>query len=355
MDNVLIIRFSSLGDVILATSVIDACRRMWPGCEITFVVKDEYAPVLENNPHLTMVLSLWPGERGLGSLYSLGRKLRGERFDLVVDLQGGPRGRALAWAVGARRTSRPHSRRLRRMLMTARPRRWRTPLPHVVERYLECLSPWAGDRVPEGSPKVWLTAGEVSTARSKLERAGEGPLVALAPGAKWPSKRWPETNYSALASALSSEGTGVLVAGSAAERALAEKVASAAGGAGSVVPYSGGIRDLAAAFSLCEALVCNDSGLMHLAAAVGTPVLGVFGPTAPHLGFAPYGGGNEVLWLGLDCSPCSLHGEKPCRIARRAPCLEEIDAGTVLSVLRPMLKPSIQGEHGRTRSAGGGA
>lgn len=336
-------RFSSLGDVILATSVIDAVRRQWPRSRITFVVKEEYAPVLDGNPLVDQVVPLGPLGRGLGALVKLGRGLSGQGVDLALDLQGGLRGRALTAATGASRNSRIKSRRLARMLMVARPSRWRRKLPHVVERYLNCLQPWARGPVLSDGPRVWVGDVERSKARASLDSLGSARLVALAPGAKWRSKRWPERYYAGLADVLSADGYGVLVLGSAEERPLLERIAEPAADSGSVVPLTGGLREIAALLSLCDAAVCNDSGLMHLAAAVATPAVGLFGPTAPHFGFAPYGEGHSALWLGLECSPCSLHGDKPCRIAERAPCFERMEPAHVLGVLRPMLQGRSDG------------
>jgi heptosyltransferase-2 len=351
MDHILIIRLSSLGDVILATSVIDASRRLWPGGEITFVTKEEYAPVLDQNPQLTRWIPLSPSERGSGAVYRLGRALRRDGVSLVLDLQGGFRGRLLTATVGAHDRRRVNSRRLSRMLMVARPKRWREALPHTVERYLECLSSWGGESPFSNGPRVWLTDIERSQARSKI-CVGSRQLVGLAPGAKWIAKRWPERKFAQLAQALAGEGVGVMVAGSEEERPLIERIVKGAGRSDLVKVFSGGLRGLAAAFSVCQAAVCNDSGLMHLAAAVGTPALGIFGPTAPHFGFAPFGSAHKTLWLGFECSPCSLHGDKPCRIAQSAPCMEGLDSNEVLSALRPMLKASIDGGSDRREAFG---
>jgi len=338
MKNVLIIRFSSLGDVILATSVVDAVHRSCPECRQVFVVKEEYSGVLENNPHLDSVIGLGAGERGLGRLVSFGRSLRKEGFDLVLDLQGGPRGRVLTAAVGASRSARPRSHRLRRMMMAARPGRWRVPLPHVVERYLECLRPWVAGGVPEGRPEVYLTREERAHALDVTDKVEGTGLVALSPGAKWPAKQWPEQHFARLGGALVEEGLGVLLLGASYERPLLERVASGISQGGSVMVVAAGLRPLASLFSISSAAVCNDSGLMHLSAAVDTPTIGIFGPTAPHFGFEPFGRRHRSLWLGLDCSPCSLHGGKPCRISEKAPCMHLLDPKEVANSVRGLVE-----------------
>jgi ADP-heptose:LPS heptosyltransferase len=337
MGHVLIIRFSSLGDVILATSVIDAVRGLWPDCEITFVVKSEYAPVLTQNPQLDRVIALGQNERDVVSLWRLGRRLRRDGVDLVLDLHGGARGRTLACSVGAPRTVRVDSRRVARMLMV---------------RYMECLSPWAGGNAISRGPCVRLTDIEKSAARAELSGWDGSHLVALAPGAKWRSKRWPERLFADLAGSLASEGTRVVVLGSKEEGPTVRRIVEAGDFGGLVTGFTGGLRELAAMFSACTASVCNDSGLMHLSAAVGTPTLGIFGPTAPHFGFTPYGEGHGTIWLGFECSPCSRHGDKPCRIAERAPCMESIDVSRVLSTLRPMIAETDDGSRFHSGESG---
>jgi ADP-heptose:LPS heptosyltransferase len=93
---------------------------------------------------------------------------------------------------------------------------------------------------------------------------------------------------------------------------------------------------LAGALAACDAVVANDSGPMHLAAAVGTPVVGLFGPTSPALGFAPVGGGAVSVHLGLHCSPCSRHGKTPCWRERRY-CMEDLDPEVVFRALQRAL------------------
>jgi len=323
---------------VLATAAVDAARRLWPQCSITFVVKDEYSPVLDQNPHVARIVSPGPEERGVRGTVSLGAELRREGVDLVLDLQGGLRGRVLAALIRPRRSSHVNSRVVSRRLMTLRPTRWRRKLPHAVERYLECLAPWAGGEVFTKGPRIHLTDLEISRARAAVSPSRRVPLVGLAPGAKWRTKRWPERYFAALADELADQGMEVVLLGSAAEEPLLERIVEAVESAPGVGVLSGGIRELASAFSLCSVAVCNDSGLMHVAAAAGAAVVGIFGPTAPHFGFTPYGPGHEVVWLGLPCSPCSPHGDRPCRIAENAPCLEGVDPQRIVGAVRRILR-----------------
>jgi heptosyltransferase-2 len=345
MNHILIIRFSSLGDVVLATAVIDAVQILWPDSRVTFVVKEEFAQAIENNPFVANLIALGPEDRSLRSIVTLSHRLRSEEVDLVIDLQGGPRGRLLAAGVGAGCVVRPRSRRLRRMLMAVRPGQWRRQLPHAVERYLECLSPWTDGGIPSGRPSVYLTPEERAGAFEVVEGIEGTRLVAMAPGARWPSKRWPAEYFAILGTALAENGYGVLLLGSTEEGEVLDDVASGVSPKENVKVLAGNLRLLASAFSVSAAAVCNDSGLMHLATAVGTPTVAIFGPTAPHLGFTPFGDRHKTLWLGLDCSPCSLHGDKACRKAEGELCMNLLEPHHVLAALRELLEraPAEQG------------
>jgi lipopolysaccharide heptosyltransferase II len=230
------------------------------------------------------------------------------------------------------------------MLMAARPGLWRRQLPHVVERYLESLNPWADEKPPKGRPEVHITPQDRAHALEVTEKVEGSALVALCPGAKWPAKQWPAERYSLLAESLVREDFGVILLGSRDEEPLLEKVAFKVSKKDHVMVLTENLRLLASAFFISTVSVCNDSGLMHLSAAVGTPTIAIFGPTAPHLGFRPYGDVHKVLWLGLDCSPCSLHGEKACRKSKDVPCMSLLESNQVLTALRPLLEVASTGQ-----------
>jgi heptosyltransferase-2 len=139
-----------------------------------------------------------------------------------------------------------------------------------------------------------------------------GPLVFLAPGARWATKRWPEASYLEVARRLAGTGRRVLLGGDAADRATLPGLARWAEDDPRGRWFAGGLADLAAVVQRAERALTNDSGLMHLAAAVGVRTVAVFGSTHPALGFAPAGAGHTVLCANLACQPCTLHGRGRC-------------------------------------------
>ena len=160
-----------------------------------------------------------------------------------------------------------------------------------------------------------------------------GPLIALAPGAAHPTKRWPIERFVALASLLRARGLGgVIGLGGPPD---AEWLGALARGGIAVAPPQMPLVELAALLARTQALVVGDSGPAHLAAAVGTPVVSLFGPTDP-VRWAPYGVARRVVSRGLDCAPCSDHGGPVCPLGTHA-CLRNLDEVVVADALQALL------------------
>jgi heptosyltransferase-2 len=159
------------------------------------------------------------------------------------------------------------------------------------------------------------------------------PFVALAPGAIWGSKRWP--GYRALAARLAPH-LGVVTVGGPEDAARAEEVVAAARAAGGAAANGCGaltLRQAAEAIRRAAALVTNDSAPLHLAQAVGTPTVAIFGPTVPAFGFGPRGPRDRVVEVaGLACRPCSAHGPPRCPLGHHR-CMREVSVDAVLAAL----------------------
>lgn len=188
-----------------------------------------------------------------------------------------------------------------------------------------------------------------------LDHRPAGKKVFLAPGSVWATKRWTTQGYEELARLLLKRGYDVELVGSKDERALCDEIASrisvvpgsvARGGpaAGAGVPAGKltnragetSLADLARAFSAGTALVSNDSGAMHVAAAAGLPTVAVFGPTTLDLGFRPWQNHALVVQKDLDCRPCGKHGHQKCPLGHHD-CMEKIAAGEVMTALQSLL------------------
>ena len=329
---VLLIRLSSLGDVLLAEPVVRALRREDPGTRTVLLTRSGYGGLFEAHPDLD---SVWTLEDS-GGLPALRRRVREGDFDLVVDLHRSLRSRILTLFPGIP-VRRYRSHLVRRALSTARrPFKRRMPVAPVVDRYLEA----AGVVIAPGPgrwPRLYLEEEMRIAGRERVETFEQGSrgVVALLPGARHAPKRWPAGHHARLALDLEQRGWAPVVVPPPDDPGTRRTVEEAAAG----LPMVEGLdrpEMLGAFLAGCSGAVCNDSGPMHLAAAAGIPVVGLFGPTSPELGFAPMGTRAAFVHLGLYCSPCSRHGARPCYREKRF-CMEELAPERVLEALEGLM------------------
>jgi heptosyltransferase-2 len=202
---------------------------------------------------------------------------------------------------------------------------------------METLSAFGIDPSQQDSvPKIYLNEDEIEKGRqlsSRLKGEKDGRLIAILPGAMHPSKRWPEVYFSELARLLAWRGDIPVILPAPGEEELADSIVREAGGEGVIGsdPLHD-LTDLASFLAASDATIANDSGPMHVAAAVGTPILGLFGPTSPDMGFAPVGRKAVPVHMRHFCSPCSKHGNRPCWRGKRY-CFEEMEPEIVINAL----------------------
>lgn len=324
--NILLVRFSSLGDVLLTTPLIRALRARHPAATITALTKQVWGPLLSANPHLDQVISLAPGQ----SLVPLARGLRKANFTDRLDLHASVRTRVLRLLVPGAWHGYGTRRRERRALISVGRNNYRDNLP-VPERYFEAARQL--DVQPDGSPaELFTSPAAEARAEEWLTRSGLDlnlPMITLAPGAAHATKRWPLRHWRSLAEQLAERGFAMVIVGAGPDRMAAAEVVSAAPG---VVASAAGELDLQATGALIRrtrTVVAGDTGPMHLATAVGRPVVALFGPTVEAFGFFPYRARSTVLQLPLTCRPCSSKGGPRCPLVHHQ-CLEGILPDQVL-------------------------
>jgi len=324
---ILIVRYSALGDVVLATSVLDPLRAAFPGARLEWVTDALYAPLLEGLPQLAAVHRL---ARDRASALVMRDRLR-HGFDLAIDLQGKVRSRIITSAAAPRRATfrrRSAGRALLALLGSDRP----LVRAHATQLYAEALAS-LGVSGP-GRMQVHLSPTALAVGADALAPA-RAPVVLVAPGARWATKRWPAERFAAVADALAADGASIVLAGGPGDREsfAAFRAAARAPVAADLSPLP--VDALAAAIARAQLLVTCDSGPVHLAGAVGTPALALFGPTSPvRWGPLPPG---RALSLGLGCAPCSNHGGDTCPEGHHR-CLADLGADQVIAQAREMLR-----------------
>lgn len=325
MRNILLIRFSSLGDVVLTSAVIEALHTLG-GNRITLLTRAAYAPLFASDPRIARLVGIEGGERP-----SEIAALCGTTFDAVADLHGTLRSIPVSALIRAPMKLRIHKRSLARRFMIWSGNRFRRTFD-VLGSSLETVRPLGvTERV---LPRIVPGERELREAESLLSgiAAPGGRRIGLAPGSRHREKRWGAESYAMLADSLIGRGDIPVFIGDANDRECIRDIAARMKGS---APSLAGAADLgvtAGIISLLDGLVSNDSGPMHLAGALGTPCAAVFGPTHPDLGFVPGYPRMAVLHTGLSCSPCSVHGQTPCRLGTRV-CMTGIAHGAVLREL----------------------
>lgn len=329
---VAVLRLSSLGDIVLTLPAVHALRAAWPQARIDYWVKEEFADLVRHDPAITHVRVLERDARRLEDLVSMSAEL--EDCDLIVDLHGNARTRLLTFRQRAPVLRAPSYRLARARWVHAR---WSGPraIPRATERYAAALAP-LGLAVAD-TPRVSAGVEAERWADEWMEGWGPArPPVALCPGARHATKRWPEAHWIALDEALAARGTPRLYFALKSEWEALPALAARVSGAADARWCGEPLPRMAALLSRCAAAVSNDSGLMHLAAARGRRVVALFGSTSPVLGFAPAGEGHAVLCRDLPCQPCTLHGRAACPKGHFR-CMTELTPERVRDALAPLL------------------
>ncbi len=331
---VLLVRLSSLGDVVLATAAVEALRAVRPEVEVDVLTKPGFREVFTNHPGVREVLP-WDPARGMLRLASL---VRGRRYDWIVDLHRNLRTAVLRALTPGSRWSGYRKGAIRRRLAVWLRRPGLLPGDHVVDRYLAALGP-LGVPPRRYLPRLYPGDGPRSAIEGRLLGAGwdrRAQLVALAPGARWPTKAWPAAKWVELARGIGENLAGFpVLVGGAGEKALCREIRAGAG-CSSADLSGAALLETAAALGECRALVTNDSAPLHLATSVGTPVVALFGPTVKGFGFFPLGASDRVLEVPLACRPCGLHGGAACPEGHHR-CLDQVEPAEVLAVLSPLV------------------
>jgi len=326
-----------IGDAVMCLPALASLRALYPSSEMIVLARPKVVPVFENNPAVSGIMLLEPGRhKGLLGTLRLSRELRREEFDLAVLFQNAF-GAALIALLGCAKERVGYARDMRSGLLTrAIPARGGIMKEHQVFYYLNIIRELGGAVPASPVPRIYITGGEKAAAMAFLEKNGliGKPLFGAAPGASYgPSKRWPAERFAAVLKGLTDEyGGAALVLGGPEDSEACAAVKAAFPHA---TDLSGkmGLRGSMALMSLMSAFVTNDSGPMHLSAALGLPTAAVFGSTEDSL-TGPVGPRAASVREKTDCSPCF---KRECRFGHYE-CLKRVDPGMVLAKIKELMK-----------------
>ena len=364
-SKILLIKLSAVGDVVHTIPVLNRLRRRYPDAQIDWLVTPPIAELLRHHPAITNVIEFareeWSSPLRLTPFVNYARlaaSLRATGYDLVVDMHGQLRTALLAFATGApvrvgfdRPRPEVWAASDREFPELARQHAWQgaregswlaythhIKVPtldlHAVDRYLN-VGPILG--LEDGAADFSFPIPAAASARvDQLLRGhaiADAQLLTLAPGTVWETKHWGSGKFAEVARHFMQKGFAVTLIGSRRERAVCEEVARLAPGA---VNFAGetSLSELAALIRRSTICVTNDSGPMHLAVALGRPVVSVFGPTDP-VWIGPYRRENAVLKAALPCSPCYLRQLSRCPYDHA--CMHDVSARAVIERMEAML------------------
>lgn len=325
IKRILFLRHDRIGDMVLSTAALKALRRSYPGAKVTVLASERNYEILKHNPNIDEVLTYKGVIRFI-------REIRPRQYDLVIDafvthelrqafmayLSGGK------YRVGFDRAGREIFFNVKGPATSTSKK--------MVDHVLDLVEAVGAKRM-DCEPEVFLTDEEQEWASETLAHKGidrDELVVAIHPGAYYPSQRWPAERFGELARRiLEHHDAKVILLGGRGEDDLLKRVKAVAG-KGVQVFSNRGLRELMALLSRCDLLVCNNSGPLHIASALKIPTVSMVGPTVTPL-WLPCGERDVVLDKGLSCSPCNR------AVCKTHECMEAITVDEVFEVVRSQI------------------
>lgn len=312
--NILIIRLSSLGDIILTTPLVRSIKNLYPQINIDFIIRKEYHDTIKYNPYIRNIITL---SRDYKSKL-VREKIKDNNYDLIIDLQNNLRSRIISWQSSNSivRYKKPYLKRL--LLVKFKINRFKETIPIPV-RYANTI------------PNFYLDDKglELFLPQNKKAQLGEEKFIGLCPGSRHKTKMWPEEYFVELGNALNNENFKVVLFGGKDDMENCAKISEQIKNS---LDFSNDnkLLELAVNMQKCKIIICNDSGLMHAALGLKIPTIAIFGSTVQEFGFLPYKGKKLVLENNsLTCRPCSHIGLDECP-KEHLKCLRNIEPELVL-------------------------
>jgi len=336
VDNILIIRFSSLGDIILTEPIVQTLRNAYPAAGISYLTRAGYVPLLEMFRGVDRTIP-WMTKTGIGELRA---QLQRQRYDLIVDLHRNLRSRSLCRGLSGKKIAagKEWLKRVARVKL-----KWLATSPrHAVERYFQALeNPGTITQFPV--PKLHVSEPSRVWKENTLRARGlNHDYYVIAAGSVHPTKRAPAELWAGVVRKLrESIVCAPLLVGSLDEQSYLLEVAQWLDLGDKSVFAEEDIRRSAAILEGAAFALANDSGLSHLSAALERPTLTLFGPTHPSLGFAPLGQWTSHYTVNEYCSPCSLHGKRRCYRQERY-CFTKMEPEVIVEKLLSLITLSSE-------------
>ncbi len=333
-SRILLVQTAFLGDAILTTPLLRAIKQTFPEAALDVLCIPQTRLVFQFNPHIRKIISF--DKRKLSgrvrSIFSVFSFLKRGNYDLAVSAQMSLTTSLLLVLAGI-----PERLGFPRQELTTMTVQLPKGMP-VVKRYLRLMQVFSDKEFNFQTELFWdqETEAEVEKKIEALSSTGE-PIVGLAPGSVWPTKRWPAEYYANLIRSLAEKGISPVLIGGKEDRELCGNIAQQSGVEPLNMAGELSVLGSAALIERLNLLVTNDSAPLHIANAVKTDVVAMFGPTVERFGFFPFRDSDRVLQIDLACRPCGKHGGKKCSQGHFR-CLRDINPETALLTILEVLQ-----------------
>ena len=347
-SNILLIRFSSLGDLVLTTPIYSELRKVYPDSRLTLLTSEGFGRVLENNPHLDEIIYHHRKETR-NDLKELINQLRLQKFDLIYDIHNSLRSRWIGWQLKRHAPKPEHwlieKRTLARELQIrfrwgqffngkSQREQWLEPLQRHHTGTLSTKTELFPSVADKNYVKAWLNQNDLQ----------DKPFICIGASASFPLKCWPLQNFKQLVENIIQSGVSVVLVGANGEIET-EELAEYFRGSQNVFCAAGifTILQSAALLEMANAVVANDTSIIHLAEAMRTPSIALFGPTVKEFGYAPMLAQSRLIEtdLALRCRPCSRTGKGTCKNREQQICMYSISTQKVWDAAQ-LLLPKVR-------------
>ena len=322
-NKILIIRLSSLGDILLTTSFIRSIKTQFPHIKIDMLIREEYEDVIKLNPYIDKKILF---KKDYKSNVGLIDQLRNNNYELVIDLQNNLRSKKVTSSLKVN-SVKFDKRSFDKFLLVNFKINKLKEASQIPVRYSNTIQ-----KIKLDEHGLDLFADKSANA----ELIGKNNLVGFCPGARHFTKRWPKEYFVELGNKLKQNGYTIVLFGGKIDKEICAELVDKISGAINL-SNNDELLQTAANMKLCKAVVCNDSGLMHTASATGTKVIAIFGSTVKEFGFTPYNCNNLILENNsLTCRPCSHIGRSDCP-KKHFDCMKAIKPEFVFEKLKSFL------------------
>ena len=318
---ILVIRLSSLGDVLLTTPVLRALKNKFPSSKIHFLVKPQFTDAVRSNPNISKII-----EYDTSNIFETKRNLKSQNFKIILDLQNNFRSRQITRFVHSKkyRFKKPS---LKKWLLVKFKINFLKDYKKIPQRYAESME---GLQLDSNGLELYIP----NNIKPVLDDSKN--YIGFCPGSQHRTKRWPKNYFIELGNMLVKNDFKVVLFGGKNDRILCEEISNAI--AGSInLQNEDNLLQIAADMKKCKVVVSNDSGLMHVATAMDVWVLAIFGSSVKEFGFTPYGIKNLILENNsLHCRPCSHIGKGECP-KNHFKCMNDITAQMVFNKIKNII------------------